>query len=88
MSLRWRSDSRSYAVVENLSRRGWTQCEDADDSDWDINWASVTSIRQIFGNDQATRLLPGQLINHFPNHYELTRKVWGGGGVGVGRALW
>lgn len=40
----------------------------------DIYWASVQSAKSVFGPD-SIRLQPGQLINHFPNHYELTRKV-------------
>ena len=45
------------------------------DDDWDLYWASVGSIKQIFGAEGGTRLQHGQLVNHFPNHYELTRKA-------------
>lgn len=41
----------------------------------DIYWASVQTAKSIFGPECGTRLQPGQRINHFPNHYELTRKV-------------
>ena len=46
-----------------------------DDDDWDIYWASVTTVKQIFSLENTVRLEPHQIINHFPNHYELTRKV-------------
>ena len=42
--------------------------------DWNIYWASVHTVRQIFGADSGVRLTDMQLVNHFPNHYELTRK--------------
>ncbi|KAL6764428.1 putative tubulin polyglutamylase TTLL1-like protein [Haematococcus lacustris] len=73
MVIRWKSDVEKSVVTANFERRGWEQCDVYDD-DWDIFWASVGSAKQVFGSDSGTRLLPGQLINHFPNHYELTRK--------------
>ena len=47
----------------------------ADEDGWDIYWANVTTVKQIFSVENAVRLEPYQIINHFPNHYELTRKV-------------
>lgn len=47
----------------------------ADEDGWDIYWASVITIKQIFSPENSVRLEPHQIINHFPNHYELTRKV-------------
>ena len=49
--------------------------DQGDDDDWDFYWASVTTVKQIFSPENAVRLEPHQIINHFPNHYELTRKV-------------
>ena len=43
-------------------------------SDWNLFWASVTTVRQIFNPDSGYRLSDMQIINHFPNHFELTRK--------------
>lgn len=37
--------------------------------------ACLIQVKQIFHPDNGIRLEPWQLINHFPNHYELTRKV-------------
>jgi hypothetical protein len=48
--------------------------EECDES-WNIYWANVGTVRQVFSSDSLQQLRPDQLINHFPNHYELTRKV-------------
>ncbi|CAG2234581.1 TTLL1 [Mytilus edulis] len=37
-------------------------------------WAGVQSIRNVFSIDSGYRLTDDQVINHFPNHVELTRK--------------
>ncbi|EFC44955.1 tubulin tyrosine ligase, partial [Naegleria gruberi] len=42
--------------------------------DWHIFWASVQTVKQIFNPENGMRLGEHQIINHFPNHYELTRK--------------
>ena len=46
----------------------------SDQDDWNIYWASVYSTKQVFSSDSHVRLGDHQLINHFPNHYEITRK--------------
>ena len=43
-------------------------------NDWNIYWASVGTVRTIFSADSGIRLTDMQLLNHYPNHYELTRK--------------
>jgi hypothetical protein len=48
---------------------------DEKDESWNIFWANVGTVRQVFASDSLQQLRPDQLINHFPNHYELTRKV-------------
>ncbi len=35
----------------------------------------IEQVKQIFLPENGIRLEPWQIINHFPNHYELTRKV-------------
>lgn len=35
---------------------------------------SVQTIRNVFSVDTGYRLSDDQMVNHFPNHYELTRK--------------
>lgn len=35
---------------------------------------SIQTIRNVFSVDTGYRLSDDQMVNHFPNHYELTRK--------------
>ena len=51
------------------SRTGWEETDS--DTDWDINWASVGWVREFFDH---VHMDDHQRINHFRNHYELTRK--------------
>lgn len=46
------------------------------DRDWHVFWMSVNRIRHLFQNASLSenRLLDNNIINHFPNHVELTRK--------------
>ena len=41
------------------------------DSDWDFNWADVGWIRELF---DRMHFDDHQRINHFRNHYEISRK--------------
>ncbi|KAL3665826.1 hypothetical protein V7S43_009252 [Phytophthora oleae] len=68
---RWRVDSEKNVVVWNFERRGWTK---ADADEWNIYWANKTTIKNMFNPENGVRLVDGQYVNHFPNHYELTRK--------------
>jgi tubulin polyglutamylase TTLL1 len=60
-------------ITSNFERRGWVKCEAGDDS-WNFYWATVQTVKRIFNPDTGYRLNDCQLICHFPNHYELTRK--------------
>lgn len=71
--LRWRSDLNKLVITSNLEARGWQAARNEDE--WDIWWASVNSVQQLFAPNSLVKLRPGQLVNHFPNHYELTHKV-------------
>nr|VZI19359.1 unnamed protein product [Spirometra erinaceieuropaei] len=66
------SDWDSSVIVNNCQARKWVEV-DSDDH-WNIFWASVTSARAIFNSESGVRLLDDQIINHFPNQFELTRK--------------
>lgn len=68
---RWRVDTEKHVVVWNFERRGWVKTEG---EDWNIYWASKTTIKSMFNPESGARLVDGQYVNHFPNHYELTRK--------------
>lgn len=74
MPVRWKSDLNKVVITSNLEHRGW---KPAEDDEWDIYWASVSTAQQIFAANSLVKLRPGQLINHFPNHFELTHKVHG-----------
>lgn len=69
----FRTDFDKWVIVSNFEQRGWTRA-DEDDDDWDLYWASVHSVRQLFNPDTGRRLADHQIVNHFPNHHELTRK--------------
>lgn len=57
------------SVEEAMINRGWKQTES--ELDWDIIWAERDWIREVF---DYVHLAPHQKINHFRNHYEITRK--------------
>ncbi|KAL0039776.1 hypothetical protein WJX77_007669 [Trebouxia sp. C0004] len=73
-SIRWKTDFDKFVIISNFERRHWSKHSQADEDGWDIYWASVITIKQIFSPENTVRLEPHQIINHFPNHYELTRK--------------
>ncbi|XP_013378638.1 probable tubulin polyglutamylase TTLL1 [Lingula anatina] len=70
--LKYACDLDKSVLVNNFDRRGWIQV--SPDEDWNFYWASVQSIRNVFSVENGYRLCDDQVINHFPNHYELTRK--------------
>jgi len=56
-------------IYSVLLERGWK--ESLDEVDWQIHWTSKDWIKNIL---PKIHLFPDQLINHFRNYYELTRK--------------
>ena len=46
IKLGWKSDLNKDVIIQNFTDRFWEEIED--DDDWNIFWASVTTIRQIF----------------------------------------
>jgi tubulin polyglutamylase TTLL1 len=70
--IRVRTEFEKSALLSNFQQRKWVRVYDT--RDWNFYWASVGSVRQIFNPDSGFRLADDQIINHFPNHYELTRK--------------
>lgn len=71
--VKWRSDLEKGAISSNCERRGWERAS-SDNDDWNFYWASVHTVKQIFNPENGYRLNDNQVISHFPNHYELTRK--------------
>eukprot|EP00760_Papus_ankaliazontas_P024302 PhM_4_TR2220/c0_g1_i1/m.25704/K16599/TTLL1; tubulin polyglutamylase TTLL1 len=69
--VKYKTEFEKVALTSNFERLGWTR---VDGDDWNFYWASVTTARNIFHPDSNVRLTDNKIINHFPNHYELTRK--------------
>jgi len=57
-------------VIEAMRRRGWKECENTNDTDWDIIWAEKENLNDIY----EQHLTANQKVNHYKNHYELCRK--------------
>ena len=70
--LLWKTDLNKDVIVQNFTDRRWEECTDSDS--WNFYWASVNTIRSIFNPKNFTKLNDNQIVNHFPNFYELTRK--------------
>lgn len=66
------TDFEKSIVINSFKRRGWKQV--MPDEDWHLYWANTVNCRSIFSLECGLRLGENQLINHFPNHYELVRK--------------
>ncbi|CAF3321127.1 unnamed protein product [Rotaria socialis] len=67
------TDLDKTVLTQNFDKRSW--CSVSPDEDWNFYWASVVTVRSIFNpSNDHPRLTDNQVINHFPNHYELTRK--------------
>lgn len=71
-NLNFCTDFEKSIVINTFKRRGWTQV--TPDEDWHIYWSNTVNCRSLFNVDNACRLSDNQLVNHFPNHYELVRK--------------
>ncbi|KAJ3377749.1 putative tubulin polyglutamylase ttll9, partial [Entophlyctis sp. JEL0112] len=67
-SIRFKTHLRN-TVLDVCRDRGWKETDS--DSDWDFHWADVHWVHENFDH---MYLSEGQRINHFRNHYELTRK--------------
>jgi hypothetical protein len=84
----WKSDFDRTVLETNCRKRQWVRCpsssssssaggdSDSDDRNdsWNVYWASVASARYLFNPQTRFRLRDDQVINHFPNHSQLTRK--------------
>ncbi|XP_067907360.1 polyglutamylase complex subunit TTLL1-like isoform X2 [Heterodontus francisci] len=70
--VKWVTDIDKSVLINNFEKRGWIQVSESDD--WNFYWMSVQTIRNAFSVENGHRLSDDQIVNHFPNHYELTRK--------------
>jgi tubulin polyglutamylase TTLL1 len=72
VKLKWKSDLDKEVIIENYNERGWQETKD--EEDWNIYWACVNTVRNIFNPKTFVKLNDMQVLNHFPNFYELCRK--------------
>lgn len=70
-SIKWITDIEKSCLVTNFEKRNWTK---GTEDDWNFYWAGVNNFRLIMSPDSGYRLADNQIINHFPNHLELTKK--------------
>ncbi|XP_064602248.1 polyglutamylase complex subunit TTLL1-like isoform X2 [Liolophura sinensis] len=70
--LRYATDQDKSVLLNNFEARGWIQVNS--DDDWNFYWANVQNVKTVFSVESGYRLGDDQVINHFPNHVELTRK--------------
>lgn len=70
--LKYACDLDKSVLINNFEKRGWISV--SADEDWNFYWATVQSVRSIFSVENGYRLVDDQVISHYPNHYELTRK--------------
>lgn len=59
-------------LLRNFEKHGWIHVGPEDD--WNFYWANTQTCRCLFNAENNYRLKDDQIINHFPNHYELCRK--------------
>ncbi|XP_034118823.1 polyglutamylase complex subunit TTLL1 [Drosophila albomicans] len=67
------TDCDKTALINNFQKRGWQKVP-AFDGEWNLYWACSQNCRYIFGVDHPYRMRSDQMINHFPNSMELSRK--------------
>ena len=85
--LKWKSDFDKGVLTQNFEKRGWVKASNDGKlsqqlgvimnlftEDWNVYWANPWTVKQIFNPETGFRLNETQLLNHFPNHLELTRK--------------
>jgi tubulin polyglutamylase TTLL1 len=70
--IKWYSDIEKSCLLSNFEKHGWVK---GTETDWNFYWAGVGNFRAIFNPDGGYRLNDNQIINHFPNNLELTKKV-------------
>eukprot|EP01064_Diplonema_japonicum_P001397 TRINITY_DN1089_c8_g1_i1.p1 TRINITY_DN1089_c8_g1~~TRINITY_DN1089_c8_g1_i1.p1 ORF type:complete len:435 (+),score=73.72 TRINITY_DN1089_c8_g1_i1:112-1305(+) len=69
--VKYRIEADKGVLVSNFERRGWARTHE---EDWNVFWTTVWTVKMIFSPEASVRLGEAQIINHFPNHHELTRK--------------
>eukprot|EP00656_Telonema_subtile_P005203 TRINITY_DN12361_c0_g1_i3.p1 TRINITY_DN12361_c0_g1~~TRINITY_DN12361_c0_g1_i3.p1 ORF type:complete len:381 (-),score=64.92 TRINITY_DN12361_c0_g1_i3:213-1355(-) len=71
-SFKYKADFEKHVLTSNFEKRGWTRS--TAEEEWNFFWANVHNAKALFSPDCPSRLGDHQVVNHFPNHQELTRK--------------
>ena len=74
VQIKWKLGLDRPLIVEALEERGWQNVEEENEDSYNFFWAAVSEIKHIFNPQYKIRLRNNQILNHFPNHFELTRK--------------
>ncbi|KAL1122620.1 hypothetical protein AAG570_002947 [Ranatra chinensis] len=72
MRITFCTDLEKSVLVNNFEKRGWIHVNP--EEEWNFYWAGMQTCRNLFGLESGYRMNDNQIINHFPNHHELTRK--------------
>lgn len=59
-------------LINNFEKRGWIHVGPEDK--WNFYWTNIQTCRSLFSTEINYTMKDDQMINHFPNHYELGRK--------------
>ena len=54
--LKWKTDFDKSCIIEAFINRGWTKCTDKEEEEWNIYWATVWTVRNIFNPKSGIRL--------------------------------
>ena len=69
---RYKTDINQPTLTHNWEKRGWAKCQE--NETWNILWALPWTVKNLFSPDSGYRMSETQILNHYPNHFELTRK--------------
>jgi len=64
-------DIEKACLMTNFEKRNWVR---GTEDDWNFYWANMHNFNNVMSPDSGYRLADNQIINHFPNHVELTKK--------------
>lgn len=68
----YKTDLNKSVIIENYNERNWIQTEDEDN--WNVYWANVNVVRNMFNGKSMIKLQDNQIVNHYPTWFELCRK--------------
>ncbi|KAJ3237355.1 putative tubulin polyglutamylase ttll1 [Chytriomyces hyalinus] len=70
-NIKWHADIEKSCLVSNFRKRNWQK---GSEDDWNFYWAGIGNFRSITNLETGYRLGDDQIINHYPNNLELTKK--------------